>query len=207
MDEACTILVLDRTVGGAVPKAKVDITVKRGARVVDQKLQRPVRVLPGGAAGVAYHGRVYPLRRDHSIDLEDAARDKSQCPGFVEKGRPIPYAASRRSSVSEGYKTCRVCLTVKRPRDFRDPNRAVCQDCEGTKIGRIRGVPRDLATDDGYVYITAGGSVWHYDEDCTARRAGQAEAAESGYRLHRVERVLLWDVEDERSPCKVCAGG
>lgn len=54
------------------------------------------------------------------------------------------------------------------------------------------------------VYITNGGSVWHLDEDCRARRAGQAESLSMGGGAHRVRLVPLRTVSAERRPCQVC---
>ncbi|MEZ5117993.1 MAG: hypothetical protein R2737_17150 [Candidatus Nanopelagicales bacterium] len=76
--------------------AKVTVTVKRRGRTVDGPLpNRPVRMMPGGVAGIVYGGDVYPLHAGDTIDLDDTSIPKGRCPGFVSPGTKIPYAASK----------------------------------------------------------------------------------------------------------------
>jgi hypothetical protein len=72
--------------------AKVTVTVRSRAKVVDGPFSRPVRLTPTGHAGVVYAGEVYPLHASNVIDLEDAAYSKYECDEFVEPGTRMPYA-------------------------------------------------------------------------------------------------------------------
>lgn len=84
----CEIGRLERLMGSQ----QVAVRVYDGARLVDGPLDRPVRILPNGFAGVVYAGEVYPLHPDDRIDLHDTTFQKHACSGFVTSGQGVPYA-------------------------------------------------------------------------------------------------------------------
>ena len=71
---------------------QVQVEVMSGDRLVDGPLLRPVRLMPGGRAGVVYGGQVYPLYAGDRVDVTDMAVDKLDCPEFVSLGGSVPYA-------------------------------------------------------------------------------------------------------------------
>ena len=64
-----------------------------------------------------------------------------------------------------------------------------------------------ICNDDRRIYITAGGSHYHWFRDCKALDSGQMEAAVRGDTLHPIERTLLVNaITRGRAECRTCRG-
>jgi hypothetical protein len=125
-------------------------------------------------------------------------------PGETERchacGRDLPVAHF--SSVWVAQPLCVGCAGIgRRPRPLGAPDPVQSTNRSRTPRSGASGYTEEH---EQMVYITAGGSVWHLDENCSARRAGQAESLSMGHGAHRVRLVPLRTVFPERRPCQVC---
>ncbi|BBX27429.1 hypothetical protein [Mycolicibacterium alvei] len=80
----------------------VDAVIFDGDKSVAKAAGRPVRLMPGGVAGIVYSGWVYPLYEGDVINIADDARSKEECNVFVSADVAIPYARRPASAVADG---------------------------------------------------------------------------------------------------------
>jgi hypothetical protein len=71
----------------------VDVEVFDGDETIDVAHDRPVRLMPGGKAGIVYREKVYPLYVGNIVRLEDWPLDVELCQRFVAWDEPIPYCS------------------------------------------------------------------------------------------------------------------
>lgn len=55
-----------------------------------------------------------------------------------------------------------------------------------------------------FVYVTAGGTHYHFSPSCTALELGQEMVSERGGTPAPIETVAEDSVKYDRSPCKTC---
>lgn len=170
--------------------------------------------------------------RGLNLDLADMRRLLEQDGKFVLAGdRPRCWRLAR--SADSGTDTCAGCGLEKSSSRFRtvvvaDP---ICFDCEargrspvptaeavnpwpvhfvgGQAPGGLgktasRRALGYVEPHEGMVYVTKGGSAYHFREDCEALRSGQAEAIDRGLKLHRVRLVAASKITGDRHPCARC---
>lgn len=85
---------------------QVLVRVVDGEGVVDEQIRRPVRLTPGGTAGVAFGGSVFPLVVGDVIDVAGPSWELEDCNRFLLTGSAIPYAsgtARDREPLRDGY--------------------------------------------------------------------------------------------------------
>lgn len=70
---------------------KLDVVVYEGGRLVANLAARPVRLTPGGYAGVVYNGAGYPLYAGDHINISDEPLEKDDCARFVPAYKNTPY--------------------------------------------------------------------------------------------------------------------
>ena len=71
---------------------QVVVRIQDGASVVAELVRRPVRLTPGGYAGIVYNGAVYPLFAHDVVDISGASWEVEDCSRFLFAGASIPYA-------------------------------------------------------------------------------------------------------------------
>ena len=125
---------------------------------------------------------------------------------------PAPQPTRVAAQVPEALQTCEACKRDRPISEFQGQyvTKTSCRTCRDSRVYSWSNAPKAPPGVGGYTeeherlgYITLGGNVWHLDADCTARKAGQAEAYDMGYSLSPVRLVLLSTVPD-RGPCRVC---
>lgn len=75
----------------ALEYMNVDVDVYDKDRFLARLSPRPVRLMPGGNAGVVYDGVVYPLREGNIIEVNDETVGRDDCSGFARPGDKIRY--------------------------------------------------------------------------------------------------------------------
>ena len=166
------------------------------------------------------------------LGLADMRRHLERDNRFVLAGdRPRCWRLARPADA--GTDICAACGLEKSSSRFRSIAVAVpiCFDCEAhgrspvpatepvspwpvhfvggqapVGAGKVasRGAAGYVEPHEGMVYVTKGGSAYHFREDCEALRSGQAEAIDRGLKLHRVRLVAASKITGARHPCARC---
>lgn len=142
---------------------KVTLLVRNAGQLVDGPLlDRPVRKLPSGVAGVVYLGAVYPLYAGDVIDLRDKPFDKQDCSGFVGAADTLRYQQppppSKRASSAATFIPKRWYVETNRFGHYLvfDGTQKQAADLaarlEGSPLGLIRWGESTRPADDGHHY-------------------------------------------------------
>lgn len=135
----------------------VDVSVRRGGKVIDSLPRRPIRVMSSGDAGVVYGGMVFPLHRGNFIDVQEESSSKGSCLGYVEQDESIPYAPvtgsnSPVTTVSKWYVETNQFGNYLVFDGSESTARDLVELMESTGLGVRRWDRSVRAADDGYTY-------------------------------------------------------
>ncbi len=71
---------------------RLEVVVLSGGQLVEDRVNKPVRLTPDGYAGIAYGGAVYPLLEGDVVDVAQPSWEIEDCQHYLISGSSIPYS-------------------------------------------------------------------------------------------------------------------